>query len=89
MLCPHVLSPPVLNKSFTITAGIEIPKQGADGMVITQGGLTGGYGLYLRDDKAHFVYNLLALERFTPNPSLSFRQVTSRKKMTSIIASGL
>jgi hypothetical protein len=55
----------VLNKSFTITAQIEIPEQGAEGMVITQGGLTGGYGLYLRDGKAHFVYNLLALDRFT------------------------
>ena len=57
--------PPVLNKSFTITAEIEIPEKGAEGMVITQGGLTGGYGLYLRDGKAHFVYNLLALDRFT------------------------
>jgi arylsulfatase A-like enzyme len=62
---PEGASPPVLNKSFSITAEIEIPEKGAEGMVITQGGLTGGYGLYLRDGKAHFVYNLLALERFT------------------------
>ena len=34
-------------------------------MVFTHGGLTGGYGIYLRDGKAHFVYNLLAIERFT------------------------
>jgi arylsulfatase len=32
--------------------------------VITQGGLTGGYGLYMRDGKAHFVYNLLAMDLF-------------------------
>ena len=62
---PDGASPPVLNKSFTITTEIEIPEKGAEGMVVTQGGLTGGYGLYLRDGKAHFVYNLLALERFT------------------------
>lgn len=55
----------MLNKSFSITADLEIPENGAEGMVITQGGLTGGYGLYLRDGKAHFVYNLLALNRFT------------------------
>ncbi|MFO0807795.1 MAG: arylsulfatase [Gemmataceae bacterium] len=62
---PDGASPPVLNRSFTVTAGIDIPERGAEGMIITQGGLTGGYGLYLRDGKAHFVYNLLALERFT------------------------
>jgi arylsulfatase len=62
---PDGACPPVLNKSFSITADIEVPGKGAEGMIITQGGLTGGYGLYLRNGKAHFVYNLLALERFT------------------------
>lgn len=62
---PDGACPPVLNKSFSISADIEIPDRGAEGMIITQGGLTGGYGLYLRDGKAHFVYNLLALQRFT------------------------
>src|SRR5581483_978761 len=62
---PDGACPPVLNKSFSITADVELPDAGAEGMVITQGGLTGGYGLYLRGGKAHFVYNLLALERFT------------------------
>jgi arylsulfatase len=62
---PEGACPPVLNKSFTITAELEIPEKGAEGIVITQGGLTGGYGLYMRDGKAHFVYNLLAMDLFT------------------------
>ena len=62
---PDGASPPVLNKSFSITADIEVTEAGAEGMVLTHGGLTGGYGLYLREGKAHFVYNMLALERFT------------------------
>jgi arylsulfatase A-like enzyme len=62
---PEGACPPVLNKSFTITAELEIPENGAEGIVITQGGLTGGYGLYMRDGKAHFVYNLLAMDLFT------------------------
>ena len=62
---PDGASPPVLNKSFTITAHVEIPESGAEGMIYTHGGLTGGLGLYLRDGKAHFVYNMLALERYT------------------------
>jgi arylsulfatase A-like enzyme len=62
---PDGASPPVLNKSFSITADIEIPDAGAEGMIYTHGGLTGGCGLYLRDGKAHFVYNYLAMERPT------------------------
>jgi len=57
--------PPVLNKSFSVTADVEIPENGAEGMVITEGGTTGGYGIYLRGGKAHFVYNMLAIDRYT------------------------
>ncbi len=62
---PDGACPPVLNKSFTVTADITVPEKDANGMVITQGGLTGGYGLYLKDGKPTFVYNYLAIERFT------------------------
>lgn len=62
---PDGACPPVLNKSFTVTADVTVPEKDAEGMVFTQGGLTGGYGLYLRDGKASFVYNYLAVERFT------------------------
>ena len=55
----------MLNKSFTVTADINIPDGGAEGMIFTHGGLTGGYGIYLRDGKANFVYNMLAIKRFT------------------------
>jgi arylsulfatase len=62
---PDGASPPVLNKSFSITADIEIPESGAEGMIYTHGGLTGGLGIYLRDGKANFVYNYLAIDRNT------------------------
>lgn len=58
-------SPRVLNKSWTITAHIDVPQENANGMIVTQGGLVGGYGLYLRDGKPTFVYNYLALDRPT------------------------
>jgi len=61
---PSGAAPPVLNKSFSVTADLEIPEAGAEGMVYTHGGLTGGLGLYLREGRAHF-YNMLAIERFT------------------------
>ncbi len=40
-------APNVLNKSYTITAEIDVPRGGAEGMLVTDGGRFGGYGLYL------------------------------------------
>src|SRR4029078_10182924 len=62
---PDAASPPMCNKSWTITAHIEVPDGKAQGMIVTHGGLEGGYGLYLRDGKPTFVYNFLSIERFT------------------------
>ncbi|NVK52806.1 MAG: arylsulfatase [Flavobacteriaceae bacterium] len=44
------------NTSFTITAELSIPKGGAEGMIITQGGWFAGYGLMLLDGKPTFTY---------------------------------
>ena len=57
-------APPVLGRSFTITADIDVPQGGAEGMLVTDGGETGGYGLYLLKGTPVFTYNLLAMERF-------------------------
>lgn len=55
----------MINKSWTITADIEVPDGKTEGMIVTQGGLEGGYGLYLRDGKPTFVYNYLSIDRPT------------------------
>jgi arylsulfatase A-like enzyme len=57
-------APDILDKDFTITADLTIPKEGAEGMIVTQGGRFGGYGLYLLKGKPVFVYNFLDMERF-------------------------
>ena len=56
--------PSILNKSYTITAEVEIPQGGGEGMIVTEGGRFAGYGLYLLKGKPVFIYNLLDLERF-------------------------
>jgi len=56
-------APNILDKSFTITAEIEVPKGGGEGMLVTAGGRFGGYGLYILKGKPVFTYNLLDLER--------------------------
>jgi len=56
---------PMLNKSWTLEADIVVPEGKAEGMIVTHGGLEGGYGLYLREGRPVFVYNYLSIDRPT------------------------
>jgi len=69
---PDAASPQMTNKSWTITAYIDVPAKDANGMIITHGGLEGGYGLYLNNGKPTFVYNYLSVDRptFTASQAL-------------------
>ncbi|QDU89313.1 hypothetical protein Pla175_27020 [Pirellulimonas nuda] len=58
-------APDLKHKSHTITADVEIPEAGAEGMLITQGGRFAGYGLMIKDGKLVYHYNLVGVERFT------------------------
>jgi len=55
----------VKNRSKTITAKLTIPKGGAKGVILAQGGRFGGWCLYMKDGKPVYTYNYLGLERFT------------------------
>ena len=61
---PNSDAPNIIAKSYTITAEVEVPSDGGEGMIVTDGGRFGGYGLYLLRGKPVFTYNLLSLERF-------------------------
>jgi arylsulfatase A-like enzyme len=54
----------IKNKSFSVTADLEIPEQGAEGVLIAQGGRFGGWAFYLMDGKAKFTYNVLGIHEF-------------------------
>lgn len=60
---PYGDAPSLLNKSYTITAEVEIPEQGAEGIIATQGGRFAGWGFYLLKGKPVFLWNLVDLER--------------------------
>ena len=60
---PQGDSPGLLNSSYTITADIEVPEGGAEGMILTSGGRFAGYGFYLLEGKPVFLWNLLNLKR--------------------------
>ena len=61
---PNSDAPNTLAKSYTITADVEVSADGGDGMIVTDGGRFGGYGLYLLKGKPVFTYNFLGIERF-------------------------
>ena len=60
---PQGDSPMLLNSSYSITADIEVPQGGAEGMILTSGGRFAGYGFYLLKGKPVFLWNLVDLER--------------------------
>jgi arylsulfatase A-like enzyme len=49
----------VRNRSKTITAQVVIPQEGANGVIICQGGRPGGWSLYFKNGKPSYVYNWL------------------------------
>jgi arylsulfatase len=75
---PESDAPSILNRSYTITAEVDIPgsastgttvgragpQDSSEGMIVTEGGRFGGYGLYLLKGKPVFLYNFVDLERF-------------------------
>jgi arylsulfatase A-like enzyme len=61
----------VLNRSHSITADVEIPRQGAEGALLVHGGNDGGYTFYVKNGKLHWAHNYVAKEIYhieSPTP---------------------
>jgi hypothetical protein len=55
----------IKNKSFSVTADVEVSEGDANGVIIAQGGRFGGWALYANDGYAKFVYNVLGIRQFS------------------------
>ena len=51
--------------THSITADLEIPKGGANGVILAQAGRFGGWSLYLKDGKPTYTYNFLGMQEYT------------------------
>ena len=60
---PQGDSPVLINTSYTVTAEIDVPQGGAEGMILTSGGRFGGYGFYLLKGKPVWTWNMVDLKR--------------------------
>ena len=60
---PNGSAPQLLGTSYRIKADVEIPADGGEGVLATQGGRFGGWGFYLLKGKPVYVWNLFDLAR--------------------------
>ena len=61
---PMGTAPKVFNRPHSITADVTIPDGGAEGVLLAQGGVAGGFVLYVKDGKLHYVHNYLGLHEY-------------------------
>jgi arylsulfatase A-like enzyme len=57
-------APNILGRSYTMTAEVDVPDGGGDGMIATMGGRWGGWGFYMLKGKPVFHYNMLILAQY-------------------------
>jgi arylsulfatase A-like enzyme len=62
---PGNAAPRILNRPHTVSALVEIPDEGAEGVLVSQGGVDGGFTFFMRDGKLTYGYNYVADQRFT------------------------
>ncbi len=56
---PFFAGPRVLNRPHSITAEVEIPDDGAEGVLLAQGSAAGGYTFFVKDGVMHYAHNYL------------------------------
>ncbi|MGZ5043534.1 MAG: arylsulfatase [Methylobacter sp.] len=61
---PESSAAPVKNTSYVITTHIEVPQSGANGVLVAEGGVVGGFTLYIKDGKPAYEYNYVTQSRY-------------------------
>ncbi|MDX1888695.1 arylsulfatase [Mycolicibacterium sp. 050158] len=52
------------NKSYTVTANVDVPESGASGVIVTQGGSVGGWSLYAHEGRLKYCFNFFGIEYY-------------------------
>ncbi len=69
------------NKSHAVTAEVVVPESGAEGVIIAQGGVTGGWSLYAKAGKPKYCYNFYGLNRYTVEGTSTIPSGTHQVRM--------
>jgi arylsulfatase A-like enzyme len=57
---PFNAAPRLLNRPHSITASVEVPEDGAEGVLMCQGTAAGGYSFFVQDGRLHYVHNYVS-----------------------------
>jgi arylsulfatase A-like enzyme len=76
------------NKSHSVTAEIVVPKTGAEGVIVAQGGNIGGWSLYAKGGKLKYCYNLLGIQYFYAESSNALTPGDHQVRMEFVYAGG-
>jgi arylsulfatase len=61
---PGSAAPPIRNRSHYIQAEVDIPEDGAEGVLMAHGGRFAGYALYIKDNRLVYDHNYLGIEHY-------------------------
>ncbi len=77
--------PPIYNQSFAITADLEIPEAGAEGVLLAESDVMGGFSLYVQDGKPRYTYSFLGIkvDTLTASEKLPAGKVQVRYEFTA------
>ena len=75
------VSPPIKNKSHEFIAEVDMPPGGDEGMLVTAGGRTAGYALFVSNRRLYYVYNYIGIERTVMESSEPVPEGKSKLRM--------
>jgi len=71
----------LINQSYTVTAELRVPADGATGVIVAQGGNFGGWALYAKDGRLKYVYNYFGMELYAVESPAALPQGTHQVRM--------
>jgi arylsulfatase A-like enzyme len=63
-MVPANAGPNIMNRPFSITADVDVPEDGAEGVLLASGDVQGGLSFYVQDNKLHYVYSYVGSDFF-------------------------
>src|SRR6202045_3423752 len=79
----------IKNKSHSVTAEIEVPEAGAEGVIIAQGANIGGWSLYAKNGKLKYCYNVAGVNYFYVEASRALPAVEAPVRTEDVPPGGL
>ncbi|CAN5487952.1 arylsulfatase AtsB [soil metagenome] len=77
--------PQIYNRSYTISADLVIPEAGAEGVLVAEADVMGGFSLYIQDGKLHYTYSMMGVrvDTLTSSEKVPSGKVAVRYEFTA------